>query len=212
MLLCCHVLLYQHFLWVLYKMDAWNQSRDLVLCGVFQQKYLLFSSMDDQFTALHENPDMWVFCLVTRLMILNHFTVHYNHDIMRDSPQNHRYPWSSNARNPRDEPEVAKCGVCGVWRGRQVSRGIRHLKVSLFNSNIGLICVCVTATVLIPPLQIVWNGFRRAASGNHPEASRDQTDSAVLRHAAQTAGGVCQSRWDWRPSALMLDVSVIKSF
>lgn len=168
--------------------------------------------MDDQFTALHENPDMWVFRHVTRLMISSPFTLHYNHDVMCDSPQNHRYPWPSNARNPRDEPEVAECGVCGVWRGRQVRSGIWHLKASHFNSNIRLICVCVTATMLIPPLQVVWNGFRWAASGNHPKAPRDQTDSVVLRHAAQTAGGVCQSRWDWQLPALMLDVSVIKSF
>lgn len=142
MLLCRHFLLYKHFLWVLYKMDVWDKSRDLVLCGVFQQKYLLFSSMDDQFTALHENPDMWVFCLVTHLMILSPFTLHDSHDIMCDSTQNHRYPWSSNACNPRDEPEVAKCGVRGVWWGRQVRNEIRHLKASLFNSNIGLINVC----------------------------------------------------------------------
>lgn len=41
--------------------------------------------------------------------------------------QYHRYPWSSYARCHGDEPEVAQCGVCGVWRGWQVRNCIFHV-------------------------------------------------------------------------------------
>lgn len=39
--------------------------------------------------------------------------------------QNYWYPWSTYACHQGDEPQVAKCGVCGVWWGWQVRGGIK---------------------------------------------------------------------------------------
>lgn len=45
-------------------------------------------------------------------------------------PQNYWYPRSSYACHQGDEPQIAKCGVCGVWWGRQVRLGIKRAALS----------------------------------------------------------------------------------
>lgn len=116
-------------------------------------------------------------CFVLSLTMLSPFTLHYSHDVMCDSPQNHWYSWSSDARNPRDEPEAAKCGVRGVWRGRQVRSGIWHLKASYLNSNVRLICVCVWLWRCSSPpsagcLKWVSPSSFRKSSGGFPRPGR----------------------------------------
>lgn len=146
--------------------------------------------MEDQFAALHENPDMWVFSFLTALYL--------------------RWNCTSVTNNP---------DVCSSRRIIGTPGRLMHVvqEMNLKLQNVEYVVfdeadrwehdhrVCIFTTVKNLPgtsvntcsfsTQAFWNGFRWTASGNHPQTPRQQTDAAVLGHAAQVTGGVRPSRY-----------------
>lgn len=83
----------------------------------------IFYRMEDQFAALHENPDMWVFLFqnLPHKVLSPPSVLQFIFEILFSAPlQNYWYPGSSHARHPGHESEAARRRICCVWWGRQV--------------------------------------------------------------------------------------------
>lgn len=85
--------------------------------------FLFFYRMEDQFAALHENPDMWVLlfqCFPHKVLLFSICAPVYLWSLDLCTPQNYRHPRSSHARHQGHESEAARRGIRGVRWGWQV--------------------------------------------------------------------------------------------
>lgn len=141
--------------------------------------------MEDQFAALHENPDMWVFSFLTASVCVGTVLAWLIIPTSARPTESSERPvvWCTSCRR-----WTWSCKMWSTWcltrlTGENTNTAFVFLQLLKIYQRTS-VNTCSFST------QAFWNGFRWTASGNHPQTPRQQTDAAVLGHAAQVTGGV----------------------